>query len=581
MIPGFSAGPDSTSCRFQYAAALLEERSAGIGLAVATFVGLAYAVVLFGITGVLGTAPFWQLPSGLDGTIDMRETTSGYYWFVEEEWRWPLLAVRNPNWPAGTNAAFFDIAPWVAIVGKLIYSVFGWRVNPYPLWAATCIALNGSALFLLVRTMGGRSILTAILSGGLGAMGPAIQYRFVLSHLTLLAHWLPILALALYFHAVRQGFRWQSVACAIGLCFIAAGIHFYFYAMTAAIGAALVLQWILNRDCSVFKAGLVLAALVFAGALPLWAFGVFEGGSLGSATGDSARYSMNLMSPFWPQMSGLFQWTGIYWLTRGTIGAHPGQYEGFNYLGGGALLLIAVALWTEGWSGLLSALRNNLALTATVIVLTLWAISNEIYFGPYKVFSYEMPQFISETVLAWFRSSGRMFWPVASLILAFGIAKGGKQFRPPAMLAFTVLILALQWIETVPLRTRISPLFSAPAVSYFGTPSDAARVAETIRSVGDVVVIPAIFCPPDFADFNSPLNLAASEVQLMAARANARMRAVYLSRQHVDCSKWPAEGERSVIIMLKRNGAPVIDSAALSQTAACFELDAARVCTTK
>lgn len=42
---------------------------------------------------------------------------SGYWWFVLDRWRWPLLVITAPNWPQGANAERFDIVPVVALIG--------------------------------------------------------------------------------------------------------------------------------------------------------------------------------------------------------------------------------------------------------------------------------------------------------------------------------------------------------------------------------------------------------------------------------------------------------------------------------
>jgi hypothetical protein len=194
-----------------------------------------------------------------------------------------------------------------------------------------------------------------------------------------------------------------------------------------------------------------------AGLLPVWAMGILRDGPVADFAGDYRRYSMNILAPFWPQSSGLFRWTGIYWLTRGSIGATPGQYEGFCYLGGGGLLLLMFAV-TDTWRLTQRWCLDHLFLLLVLVALTIWALSDRIYIGPYLVLSYETPGFLAATLLGWFRSSGRFFWPVAWLLLAWGIAATFTRRRRDMAVGLAILALVLQWVDTTPWRDRLSRL---------------------------------------------------------------------------------------------------------------------------
>ena len=565
-----SGGPRPLSA---ITAALLAERRAWVTTSIALCLGFGYALHLLGVAGATGTAPFWALPTGLlGGPLDIRNTLAGYWWFVLDDWRWPLLALANPDWPHGANAELFDVVPAVAIFGKLLRSGFGLAVNPYPWWVTFCLAMNGVALAALVRALGQRSALAAVLGGAFGAMAPVVQFRF--GHLALIAHWLPLLALALYFHHKPRRFDARATAATVGLCLLVSFVNLYLYVMTAAIAAASVLQAMLDRRLSPARGGVATLLLLLAGVGPLWAFGLLGQWDLGAVSGDFSRYSMNLVSPFWPQTSGLFRWTGSYWLTRGSIGATPGQYEGFDYLGGGALLLFLLAL-PSGLRRLPATLRQHAALALALVVLTAWALSNRIYLGPYLLASYQPPRFLADTVLGWFRSSGRFFWPVGWFLVGLGIAGALARWRPAPAVAIAALALVLQWQDVAPWREKFAVLFATPPASAFGTPADAGRVAQAIAATGAVAVVPPVFCSSAAADYDSPLNAAALEVELMAARVNARMSSVYLSRMPPDCARTPAlPGASGVIVVLTDKAAP----APSPTTAACFDVPMARVC---
>jgi len=502
---------------------------AWIALAVAALIGAIYALVLFGPAFLLGTAPFWLRPRGyMGGQLDMPSVLAAYDWFAADAWRWKLLRLPLAGWPEGSNAFGLDVAPLVAIAGKLASGVVGRVVNPYPAWHLLTFVLASVALTALVRALGQRSLAGAILAGGLGAMSPMLHFRF--GHMAHLAHWLPILSLALYFARDARG----RFAGLLSLCLLAGAVNLYLYVMVAAVAAAAVLQDFADRRIALPRAALLVLAIPGSGFLPVWAFGLLDLPGLTSGVIDFGFFSMNLLSPAWPQVSGALQWTGIPALTGGPLDGTDGQYEGYAYLGLGALLVVPVALW-RGWGSPAAALRRHWALAVALAVLTIWALGNEVYAAKTLVFGYPMPQFLLDTVLAWFRSSGRFFWPVAWLILAYGIAGALRRATPRAAAVLVLAALALQWVDLSLWRTRIATLIAAPEASVFGAEAEAVAIERDIARRGAVAVIPSFFCSSSADNYEGIHNIAASEVQSMAARGNARMRWIMLARGTPDC----------------------------------------------
>ena len=501
-----------------------------LALGLAGSIGAIYAFYLFGISAISGDTPFWRLPTGLNGgAIDIRNTLSGYWWFVEDRWRWPMLAVTTPNWPEGTNAERFDIVPVVAVLGKIWATTAGQYINPYPLWVTACFVLNAMALAALVRMLGQRGLLAAITAGAMGAMAPVVVSRF--GHLGLIAHWLPLFGLALYFD---RPVRRSTIAASLGLCFMATGVHLYLYVMTAAIGAATILRGLLERERGFAWSAAALASILLVGVSVLWITGILAEPDLTGMTGDYRRYSMNLLSPFWPQTSGVLSWTGVYWLTRGMIGGTAGQYEGFSYLGLGGLTFV-LAAGAVAWRDIVRCWRRHIAIGLVFLALTLWSLSDRIYLGPWMILSYETPSILATTVFSWFRSSGRFFWPVAWFVLAFGIAGvvgDTRIWRARVVIAFALL---LQWVDVMPWRAKIFDLVEHPDISVFGDRDAADTVANLMRTVGAVSVSPSFGCSSETFDYSGAANAAAMEIQLMAAHANARMTRVLLSRGTLRC----------------------------------------------
>ena len=101
-------------------------------------------------------------------------------------------------------------------------------------------------------------------------MAPVVQHRFGLGHMSLLAHWSPIFALALCFTAKSHRFDTRTIACFTGLTLLATFIHLYIYVMTAAVAASAILQALIDRRISLQSCLISVGLLLVAGIFPLW-----------------------------------------------------------------------------------------------------------------------------------------------------------------------------------------------------------------------------------------------------------------------------------------------------------------------
>lgn len=484
---------------------------------------------LLGLDFVLGRATFWERPRGYMGwRIDLSNVLSAYDWFVQDTWRWPLLDIPQASWPDGSNAFALDVAPLLAILGKLIRTATGWHVNLYPAWFVAAFALPGVMLAALLRGLGQRSLLSGIVAAVLGALSPTVHLRF--GHAAQMAHWLVIAALALY--AARDAR--MRLAGLLGLALVAGCVNLYLFVMVAAVAGAAILQAFADRRIRLARFLLLALALPLTGFLPVWAFGLLDMPALTSTDIDFGTFSANLGTLFWPQDSSIGRWTGMPILAGGPLGGDGGQYEGYAYLGLGGVLLVAIALLRHG--RVLPALaRRHWALVLALAVLLVWAVSNEVHLGQWIIAGYPLPEFLLETVLGWFRSSGRFVWPLAWLVLALGIA-GSLRLHPRRAITIAAVALALQWADLAIWRERISNLAHSAPPSVLGDDATRARLAAEIKARGMVTILPSFFCSSARDDYEGVYNIAAAETQLMAARANARMRWTMTARATPDCA---------------------------------------------
>ena len=312
------------------------ERERGSVLLVACALAIAASYVLLTFDGVflLGLGPFWANPRGpwlmdADGvidSIDILTTQVAYTAFLHAPWGIPLFFVPDLG-PNGSSVILVDAVPIVALLGKSLFWITGIAINPYGLWVGSCFLLSALFATLLMIEVGETSLLGAIAATLLAVSMPVLLYRF--GHLSLLGQFIIIGGLWLYMRDRRVGF-WQRLVPWTGWLCLAALLHGYLFAMAAALYAA---AWLRRLDSGRWSARAAFAefALVSgAVALLLVIAGHFGKGTGISPTGVGYGYfSMNLLSPIWPQRSGLFP--NLYSLKIGP----DGQYEGFNYLGAG------------------------------------------------------------------------------------------------------------------------------------------------------------------------------------------------------------------------------------------------------
>ncbi len=507
----------------------------------AFLIGYAYALTVFGVGVAVGYQSFWGVAdAGLGLRSDTAFNLSGYYWIAQDEWRWPLLALPLARFPSGVNGFLFDPISVLALIAKVVYSLSGYTINLYPFWMTASFGLDAVALTALVRALGHRSLVATVLAAGIGAMAPVVHYRW--GHPPLMAQWLPVFALALYANIKTHRQPGSTLFLAlIGLTAFSVGVSLYLFVMTGAVAGAAIVQAAFDRKVTIAASAGFVALLPATGVTILWMFGALGNGEILNSFAPFGRYSANLLSLFWPQTSGVFQWTGIYLLTRGIVGGVSGQYEGFAYLGAGALVLVAIAL-ARSWRALPHLIRNNIVLSVTLFILFLWAVSNRIYLGGYLLATYPVPEFLDRTVLSWFRSSGRFLWPLAWLIMALGICGSLSAFRRRGAMTLSILVLALQWQDLAVFRGHIATALADPGPSIFGQRSEVERVSADLRTYRRVAMIPTHFCA--FAEPDNHVGIPPSEMeltnmqaqlQLLAAQANAAMRQPDTGRLVSDC----------------------------------------------
>ncbi len=464
--PGEQRIPARTKRVFGYVAAL------GIGVALVAWAFPPWAI--------LGMAP-----PGAPDSPDYAVHVVGQRYFLLDHWHWPLLVARALGAPLGTNIGLTDSLPFLLLVLRPFASVLPAGFQAVTSWLALCWMMQPVAAVFALRGTGERRVLPAIAVSVLASSLPSFLMR--MPHAALDGHFTLLLMLGLYLRAVGPGQRAGLWTVGSGLLLpVLLLIHPYLMLMAVALLLAIPATLLARRSrqwVPALAASLVLLANTAALASLLGYVGAAESGGFGI-------YSMNLLAPFWPDRSAL-----LPGFPR-PIDATGGQYEGSQYLGAGVLALGAIALLGAP-KRLAAIVKSHAGLVAACLVLTVLALSNRVYAGHALILSMPTPQ-----IMGIVRASGRLFWPVAYIVLIGSAAlllRAKPRYGPSILLG----LAALQFCDASTLlyhdRIRLNSTLEFPFA------------VETLRGAmlgkSKLNVIPVFPCEPTLPAISSMMQI--------------------------------------------------------------------------
>jgi hypothetical protein len=408
---------------------------------IAFLIGLTAISYFLPFSTVLGSGGLWINPSG-----DLTANVTGHLGFQTPGWHWPLLLAPNLAWPHGTTIAMTDSNPLVSLVAKAVVETGGTAVNLLGLWLASCWLLQPLAAVYALRGFGCRAWEAALAAAVISILYPALLAR--IGHINLMGHFLLLYALGITLRILNaEAFSARRWLGATALLLVSILCQPYLYVFAAAILAAPALQAVIDREANAVR---TLCCYLAAIAVPVASYGLLSG-TLGGGDRGFGFFSMNLLSPFWPQRSGLFD------PSQPIIDATGGQYEGFNYLGAGGLLLLAVAI-VPALVRLRLNWKRHRGLFIVLAALTLLALSSRIYLGEKLIVSLGTKPW--DQMFAPIRASGRAFWLVGYTLVFASIARIAQDLPRLSLRIVLIGAVVLQWIDTAPLRAAAREYFA-------------------------------------------------------------------------------------------------------------------------
>ncbi|MBZ4420371.1 DUF6311 domain-containing protein [Myxococcus sp. RHST-1-4] len=419
---------------------MIEEARPTRGSAWVPWLGAALGVLWFLWVGGVPTLD----PTNLDwlGGGDHAQHVLGWLHFRNAPWGFPLGSTPGLLHPLSTTVGFTDSNPWVSLALKPFSR---WLPRDFQFigpWFALCFALQGWMGVKLMERLT-RSPAQRLLGASLFVMAPVLLSRQ--GHDTLCAHWL-ILGLLWLHLRPREEARaaWRDVAWAFALTGLATGIHPYLMAMVFPLTLALLYTLVRREQLLSWRAGgAALAGLLgWVGGL-LFLLGYVGHGRALATDSSFGHFSADLLTLVNPM-----GWSRLL----PSLPTGPGQYEGFGFIGTGALLLAGVLLWKRAdvWPRAREELKSRRPLGIAVLLLTLLAVSTVVTVAGWKVLSLRSVTQVLLPVLAPFRASGRFIWVLDYTLLTGLLALVVWRWRLQPRVATGLLLAAvvLQLLDT-------------------------------------------------------------------------------------------------------------------------------------
>lgn len=496
----------------------LQPNGAG-GLLVAVALALTY--IFWGLPPgfVRGVSSFWQME-----TQDITVYVTGFMAFFQEPWHWPLLRIDSINWPEGTLATFVDAIPLYALLLKLLVPANVGSFNPYGYWIGLCLMLQAVGGWWALREARVNSWPALLALTCLLLTMPILQHR--LGHVSLFSQWILVFAIALTLRGERLG-RSSAGWCVLLVC--ALYINVYLTAMAAVLYAADLWRHRGKPNVRQWALWPLMTLALAASTMPLMMWPM--PGHHAAQDQGFGIYSMNLLAPI----------TGSRFLTLVSATAtDPQAVEGFNYLGVGVMLLLGW-LWTtrknyaNSENPPIPILNQPAMLWGLIGLLTVYALSNRIYFGSVLIAEWTVPDFAA-AITGPLRASGRFFWPVVYVFTIFGIIAAARRLNRPRLAMLLSVVVLLQIADRWP---AIQALYGKGApTNGFGL-----NQAAWHDALGDKTTI--YFYPKMRCAKNSSFYDTLLPVMRYAAERRINISTGYIARYAPDCSAMQEEARSS------------------------------------
>lgn len=511
---------------------------------------------------IKGTGTFWRME-----TQDITVYVAGFMAFFQEPWGWPLLRIESINWPEGTLATFVDAIPLYALLLKALVPNSIGPFNPYGYWIGICLVLQAAGGWWALREAGVNRWSALVALTLLLLTMPILQHR--LGHVSLFSQWILVFAIALTLRSERLG---QTSAGWCALLLSALYINVYLMAMAALLYAVDLWRHRARSSLGRWVVWPLLTALLAATTFPLLMWPM--PGHHAAQDQGFGIYSMNLLAPI----------TGSRFLTLvSATASDPQAVEGFNYLGLGVLLLCgwlwaSRKIYANADNPPAPILTRPEMLWVLIGLLTVYALSNRIYFGSALIAEWTVPDFAA-AITGPFRASGRFFWPVVYLLTIFGIIAAARRLNGSYLAMLLSVVVLLQIADRWP---AIQALYGKGApTNGFGL--NQAAWQDVLGGTTTIYFYPKMRCAKNSSFYDTLL-----PVMRYAAERGINISTGYIARYAPDCTAMQDEARSSnpthsayVFVTSEYSAETISEWLPKASAWQCTPVDFATVCTAR
>ena len=399
--------------------------------------------IVYGVTPLDVTNDAWIM-AGYDES-DLTQHYAGWVLFRSADWSFPLGMIESMADGTGTMLTFTDSIPIVAIFFKAIdfllpetFQYFGWYI-------LICFILQAIAGYKLVQRKTENP--NFCYAGTVLFLLSPILLERSFRHTALGSHWFVLFALLIYLKSrdARKEGKELFSAGYIVLNVLTVLIHPYFLPMVMIFMALTAWENILQFR-SWIKNGVYLIMNVVLAYGAGWLIGAL-GWDIKSARFGYGHFSMNLNAVINPLSLGAYEWSKFL----PQLPQIHGNYDGFNYLGVGVLLLflVTLVLGVRKWVAYAVKkqwLKDNIYLILALVFLTVFSVTNVVTWNDKELLNIPIPGW-----LYWkagiFRASGRIFYPVYYVIFTYIIYQLAEMPQVKVGLGILIVGVALQFVD--------------------------------------------------------------------------------------------------------------------------------------
>ena len=508
--PSLVSTTANTSAESQTHAARLWLHSVWCDLAIAALAGFFYALLVMGPRPLNPRNVNWV-------AFDPAYHYIGWELFRQDPHvHWPLTYTDRLGYPVGESIALLDLNPLLAVALKPLSPLLPEPAQYFGIEVILVCTLQFFFAFRLFRLLIGPHLLPVALCSAYFLLAPPLNYRFW-GHYSLSNQWLLLAALYIFARAQQplpEGSAVRRfVISSLVLAAVAVGINPYIAFQVLLILLAGVGSLLWRKKITLLPSAGAAAGLLGAGFVVAYAFGLVISGGRGYASGGYRDLSMNLLAPFDPR-----GWTSLIFSRLHSASA--GQYEGYNYLGAGVLLLAAIAIVTVlvrrrhlphmsvpqvrpsvglTWVSVQKQNANPghlrfdkrwlVPLALCCLLLALLALSTKVTLGAATLVDLDPGQHFT-AYFAPLRATGRLFWAPYYVLLVSILAAPFLLFRKTWATVLIVVALVVQFADTRSLRDWVRTTISEEHPSPLKSPIWS-RLGEQHQNL---IVLPAWQC---------------------------------------------------------------------------------------